>query len=61
LLRLTHPHLQALEAVQAVDPLLVIWPPFASQHDPDAHVAEPRARLRDLADTHAQGRSIAGL
>src|SRR5688572_26401642 len=29
-----HPHLQALQAIQAVNPLLVISPPFASQHDP---------------------------
>jgi len=51
--------LQALKAIEAVNPLLVIRPAFTSQHDPDAHVAKPRARLRDLADPHPQGRRIA--
>jgi hypothetical protein len=42
-----------------MNPLLVIRPAFASQHDPDAHVAKPRSGLRDLANPHPQGRRIA--
>src|SRR5262249_2189637 len=47
-----HPHLQPLKAVQAMDPLLVIRPAFAAQHDPNAHVTEPRPGLGDLANSH---------
>src|SRR4051812_37795902 len=55
-----HPHLQPLEAVQAMNPLLVIRPSFTAQHDPDAHVAEPWPRLRELANPHPQGRRVTG-
>jgi len=56
-----HPHLQALQAIQPVTPLLVISPPFASQHDPNAHIAESRPGLRDLPDPHAQRRGVSRL
>ena len=52
-------HLQAFQAIEAMHPLLVVWPALAPEHDPDADVPEPRARLRQLADTHPQGRRIA--
>ena len=54
------PHLQPLQTVEPVDPLLVVRPAFAPEHDPDADIAEPRPGLRDLSDPHAQRRGIAG-
>src|SRR5688572_2806247 len=56
-----HPHLQALESVQAMDALLVVRPAFPSQHDPDTDVAKPWPRLCDLADPHAAGRGVSRL
>jgi hypothetical protein len=37
-----------------MDALLVVRPALPPQHDPDAHVAEPWQRLRDLADPQAK-------
>lgn len=40
---------------------LLSGPAFAPQHDPDAHVAEPWQRLRDLADPQAKRGHVARL
>lgn len=43
-----HPQLQAVQAIQAVDALLVHRPALSSQQHPDAREAERRTRVRQL-------------
>ena len=49
-----HPQLQALEAVQPSHALLIHPPALPSQQHPDPREAEPRPRVRELADPEPQ-------
>jgi hypothetical protein len=46
----SHAQLQAFQAIQPSDPLLVHQPSFPAQHHVNALIAEPRTLVRDIPD-----------
>ena len=55
-----HTELQAFEAIQPSDALPIHQPPLSSQQHPDTQEAEPRSRMRELADPQPQRSLIPG-
>jgi len=50
----SHPQLQALESVEAADPLAIHAPAFTTQQNPDAQVPEPRPGMGEIPNAYPQ-------
>ncbi len=57
-----HPHtqLQAIESIEATDPLAVHEPALSSQQHPDALIPKSRSRMGQITNAHPQRRLILG-
>jgi hypothetical protein len=56
----SHAQLEPIQAVPPPDPFPVDRPALAPEQCPDAQIAEPRTRMREIADMQPQGRLIFG-